>query len=256
MKNENYEKEVIQYFERLSMPIRKIPESSEKTPDFLIESDERVLIELKAKFDLKELHLKQKDTLDTGKVFQHGELTGYTGKVAKIISEGNSQLKKQKDATNSQFCFLFLIASGVTASSQVKQFISTFYGCMPIVDFDSKSSQAKNCYYFTESQFFRFKDSLDGAFIVNLYTGEVQFVLNDKSTNYSSLKQSKFLEKCRRHIPVIDPIELEAQGHVYIADCELNRRNMQDVQKYVFEKYGIKKGMCHNFENTVFQASL
>lgn len=256
MKNENYEKEVIEFFERLSMSIKKIPESSEKTPDFLIDSFERVLIELKAKFDSKELQLEQKQALDKGDVFQHGELTGYTGKIAKIISEGNSQLKRQKDATESQFCFLFIIASGVTASTQVKQFISTFYGCMPIIDFASKSYQAKNCYYFTESQFFRFRNSLDGAFIVNVDSGQTQFILNDQSINYSLLKRSKFLEQCGRHIPVIDPIEMEAQGHIYIADCEINRNQMQDIKSYVFEKYGIKKGMCHNFENVVFQANI
>lgn len=255
MQNKDYEREVIKFFKRLSMPIQKVPESSEKTPDFLIEGNERVLIELKVKFDSKELHQEQKETLDSGGVYQHSELTGYTGKIAKIISEGNSQLKKQKDTTNSQFCFLFIIASGVTASSQVKQMISTLYGCMPIVDLTGKSTQAKNCYYFTESQFFRFKDSLDGVFIVNVDENVVDFILNDKSINYESLMQSEFLDKCRKYTAVLDPVELEANGHIYIADCELNRKNTQDVENYVFKKYGIEKGNCHIFENTVLQSS-
>ncbi len=256
MKNENYEEDVIRYLERFSFKVTKIPESSIKTPDFLIEGEENVLIELKTKFDSKELHAKQSKTLKADDIFQHGELTGYTGKIAKVISAGKDQLKAQKQTTQSQFCFLFLIANGVTSSSQIKQFISTLYGCMPIIDLECKTGRAKNCFYFTESQFFRCKDILDGAFLVNLANGEAQLALNDQSNNYSSLKQSKFFEKCSPHIPVIDPIGQEEQGYIYIADCKLNRRDSDEVKKYVFDKYNISKGMLHNFKNVVFQSNL
>lgn len=256
MDNINYENKVIEYFRNLSFSIEKIPESNEKTPDFLISGTERILIEQKTKFDDRELYEEQEDVLNSGEVFQHGELTGYTSKIAKIIGEGNSQLKKQKKSTNSDFCFLFIITSGVNASTQVKQFSSTFYGIMPIVDFDDSSRIAKNCYYFTESQFFRCRETLDGAFLVNSYNGQLKLLINDKSSNYERLKKSKFLAQFEANVPCVDPIELEANGKAYVADCQIDRRKLDEVKQYVFKKYGIKRGVCHNFENTVFQAKV
>ncbi|EGQ8028932.1 hypothetical protein ACWOKN_004326 [Vibrio vulnificus] len=254
MKIKDYENEVLEYFQKLSFSIEKIPESNEKTPDFLISGSEKILIELKAKFDAKELRDEQENVLTSGEVFQHGELTGYTNKVAKVISDGKSQLKKQKRATESDFCFLFIVASGVNASTQVKQFHSTFYGIMPIVDFADNSNIAKNCYYFTESQFFRCRDTLDGAFLVNSYSGQLKILINDKSLNYEKLKKSKFWRQFAANVPYIDPVELESKGSAYIADCLIERKEADKVQQYVFDKYGIQRGMCHNFENIVFQA--
>ncbi|USD53706.1 hypothetical protein [Vibrio sp. SCSIO 43155] len=256
MDNINYENRVIDYFQNLSFAIEKIPESNEETPDFLISGTERILIEQKTKFDDIELYEEQKNALDSGEVFQHGELTGYTSKIAKIIGKGNRQLKKQKTSTNSDFCFLFIITSGVNTSTQVKQFSSTFYGIMPIVDFDDGSRVAKNCYYFTESQFFRFRETLDGAFLVNSYNGQLKLLINDQSSNYARLKKSKFLAQFEANVPCIDPIELEAKGKAYVADCQINRREVDKIEQYVFKKYNIKRGICHNFENTVFQTKV
>ena len=123
---------------------------------------------------------------------------------------------------------------------------------MPIVDFDDSSRIAKNCYYFTESQFFCCRETLDGAFLVNNYNGQLKLLINDKSSNYERLKKSKFLAQFEANVPCVDPIELEVNGKAYVADCQIDRRKLDEVEQYVFKKYGIKRGMCHNFENTVF----
>ncbi|GAB2190542.1 hypothetical protein MAH1_21500 [Sessilibacter sp. MAH1] len=54
------ELKVIEYLSRFSIVAEKIHESNNKTPDFLINQEEKILIELKEKIDQDELYEKKK----------------------------------------------------------------------------------------------------------------------------------------------------------------------------------------------------
>lgn len=54
------ESKVIEYLSRFSIVAEKIHESNNKTPDFLINQEEKILIELKEKIDQDELYEKKK----------------------------------------------------------------------------------------------------------------------------------------------------------------------------------------------------
>jgi hypothetical protein len=141
------ENAVIEYFEKFTVKAKKIVESDEKTPDFLVEQEEIVLIELKEKSDDDALHKREQKELSNGDVFEHVGSRGYRNRISGVIGHGIKQLKAQKENTKSDFCLLFIIANGVAKGTQAEQIISTLYGRKDIIDFDSQSNQAASCYY-------------------------------------------------------------------------------------------------------------
>ncbi|ELV8759176.1 hypothetical protein ACA895_004056 [Vibrio vulnificus] len=251
---EMYEKDVIKFFKSIDMNAAKILECDQKTPDFLLEDHETTLVELKVKLDTKESLTEKESVFADGNVFEHAEHIAYTGKIANVVKSANKQLKAQKRATKSKFCFLFFIADGVSPSSQLKQLEMTLYGAKAVCQ--KGVVQAKYCYYFGESQFFRYRDILDGVFMGNAAKGTVALFLNNLSVNYNDLLNSAFLEAFQQRVPVIDPTELERNGNIYMITDSVDRRDSQLVLQHLFSKYQIENGSIHEFVNNSFSAQL
>ncbi|MDP2562946.1 hypothetical protein [Psychrobium sp. 1_MG-2023] len=256
MPSSDIEDTVIGYLKKFDLIAEKIEETEEKTPDFIVRGKDNVLIELKEKFDAQTVHEEQKSTLESGEVYQRTHTTGYWRTISNVIEKGIKQLAAQKSNTNSKYCFLFVVTSGVNPSTQVKQFESTFYGRKSIIDVDSASNEAKWCYYFSESLFLRNKNIIDGAFVINGSTGIARLLINDQSPQYDCLKKSEFVAKFVNKISIVDPLELEASESILIADTKIPRRNEEAIKQYVFDKYSINRGMVLDIPQTVFQASL
>ncbi|WP_105255175.1 hypothetical protein [Pseudoalteromonas sp. T1lg75] len=253
MPSNNIENTVIDYLSKFDVIAEKIEETKEKTPDFIVRGEDNVLIELKEKFDADIEHETQESTLAKGDVFQRTHTTGYWNSISSVITKGIKQLKAQKSNTKSKYCFLFIVTSGVNPSTQVKQFESTFYGRKSIIDVGSESNQAVWCYYFYHSLFSIHKNAIDGAFVVDSNNGQTRLLINDQSPQYESVKSSEFLSKFRGKIGIVDPVELEASNEIYIADTTIPRNDEDAVKEFVFNKYGITKGLVLDFPQTVFQ---
>lgn len=254
MPSSEIENMVVDYLLKFDVVANKIKESNEKTPDFIVHGNENVLIELKEKFDADEVHKEKLSTLEQGGIYQRTHTTGFWKTISNVIAKGIEQLKAQKKNTKSKYCFLFIVTSGVNPSTQVKQFESTFYGRKSIINLDSNSNQAVWCYYFFYSLFSKHKNVIDGAFVINGSNGQPRMLINDQSPQYEDLKKSDFLSKFKEKIGIIDPKELEASNQIFIADTAIPRKNESAVKKYVFDKYGISKGIVVDFPQTVFQA--
>lgn len=65
---------------------------------------------------------------------------------------------------------------------------------------------------------------------------------------------SRFLSKFIGKVNVIDPIEDEKSGQAFIADCDIARSDQDKVKKYVFEKYGIERGLLIDFPHIIMQS--
>jgi hypothetical protein len=248
MPSSDIEQSVINYLSKFQITAEKIPESNEKTPDFIIRGNPNVLIELKEKFNEPSVHLDKETTLNAGETYQYSHTTGYWRTVATVISKGAKQLKSQKASSNSKYCLIFIVTSGVSPSIQAKQFESTLYGIKSIINFESESNQAIWCFYHSQSEFVRHKNIIDGAFIVCNET--VKLLLNDKSPQYHEFKSSSFVNNFTGKVEVVDPPELEKKGLIYLADTNIPRNKESKVKKYVFKKYGIKLGLVLDFPQT------
>jgi hypothetical protein len=245
---------VIEYLKQFSVIAEKIDESSEKTPDFIVNQEERVLIELKEKIDQKEIQNRKEEKLERGEIFEYSNTMGYKNRLAGVISCGIEQLKYQKLKTDSQYCLLFIVANGVAPTNQLEQISSTLYGKKSVIDFDSKSSHAKTCYYAYHSEFYKQKETINGAFIA--VRNKVFLLINDQSPSYSQFKNSKFLSKFINQVHITDPIEEEKLGHAFIADCSIGRSNQDEVKNYVFEKYRINRGLLIDFPQIIVQSRI
>ncbi|WP_028863989.1 hypothetical protein [Psychromonas aquimarina] len=248
----NLENDVIEYFKKFSVEAQKIKESDEKTPDFLIQQEETILIELKEKSDEEALHKAQEEELANGEVFEHINTTGYRNRISGVIGHGIKQLKAQKENTNSDYCLLFIIANGVAQGNQSEQIISTLYGRKHVIDYDAQTSEASSCYYAYHSEFFKHKDVIDGVFLIT--SKNVVLLVNDKSPNYADFKVSQFISKFVDKIGIFDLVELEATSSIMVADCNIPRSDQEAVKRYVFEKYSIDRGMMLDFPHFTFQA--
>ena len=247
---------VIDYLKKFEVIAEKIEETNEKTPDFIVRGKENVLIELKEKFDAQTVHEDQKHTLDSGDIYERTHTTGYWQTISNVIEKGIEQLVAQKSNTNSKYCLLFIVTSGVNPSTQVKQFESTFYGRKSIIDFESDSDEAKWCYYFSKSLFSEKKNIIDGAFVINGGNGQSRLLINDLSPQYDCFKKSEFFAKFKSKIGIVDPVELEASKSILIADTIDSREDEEAIKKYVFDKYSINRGMVLDIPQTVFQVNI
>ncbi len=109
----NFEHYVIEFFKEAGVEATKIPESDEKTPDFQLVDEVCILVEVKEKTDSAETISKREKTLRTSDVYENIQDTGYRNRLSGIIKHAAQQLRSQKNQTNSEFCFLFLIMNGV-----------------------------------------------------------------------------------------------------------------------------------------------
>lgn len=219
-------------FKTLGYTAQKIQESSkDKSPDFIVSGDGfTYLIELKTKLADPEKILRRDETLQKGGIASESESTGRRNRLSGVLRTASKQLSEYKGQPV-RFRLVWMLAQGHHPDVQMLQFEATLYGKMDIIDM--AQSGFLPCYYFTHSDFYTFRDSIDGAIIS---TGsEAKFCLNTYSENYQLLKDSPLFNKFRPG--VLDPLELEKEGFAFIADCEIERSNENAMIGYLCAKY-------------------
>ena len=92
------------------------------------------------------------------------------------------------------------------------------------------------CYFFRNSDFHRYRSTIDAAVAARIAGNTVTFklCLNPLSPNYEELKVSPFASRFK---VVEDPIQAETDGDAYVVDGEIDRGDIQGVLKYLQEKY-------------------
>ncbi len=214
--------------------VESIPEKKDKkTPDLLARSDtENFLIEIKTKGDdLGELSVIKAE-LEKGRKVVHSKSGGPNNTLAGILRDGTRQLStfSNKDAFN----LLWVHLEGAESLLQFDQTINTLYGITDIVSSaNSQTREKRICFYFYDSTFFRFP-TLDGTVVSvrrNLSSVDIQLCINTYSPNKESFRKSKLVEVFKDG--VLDPEVLESAGKAYIADCDIDRKNTQEVLNYL-----------------------
>ncbi len=119
--------------------------------------------------------------------------------------------------------------------------MATLYGSTRIFELDH--SVMKQCYFFRNGDFFRFKEHLDGAVaaFINGNSVTVKLCLNPYSPNWEALRDSPYARHFKHGL--IDPVADERAGEAYIADTDIDRRDEAAVLKYLETKYGLQRVM-------------
>lgn len=229
---------VQEIFKHFGFRAEKIPECNEKTPDFIVkDSGLTFLVELKEKYDSPEFTQNRAQVLEKGDHFEHVEIMRRNNSISKRITQSYEQLRAQKNRYQADFCLIFLFAAGHYQSNQFGQFISTLYGSKFLVPIGPGAGTGKPCYYLGNSDFYRFRDVLDGAILST--ERQLKFCVNILSENYAQLIASS-LGRCFKD-GTVDPRQREKDGIAYILDSSVNRESEEEIESYFREKYGIEK---------------
>lgn len=240
------EKHISDFFAEYGLQAHKIRESDEKSPDFYIEAHgAKILVELKTKFDDEELMKSREKAFAKDELFEYSTIWDRKNSISSAISKAYKQLSHRKKKIGADFCYVFLLATGNYTSAQLRQFESTLYGSKEILSskHGSPEPQKKTCYYYTFSDFYRYKEVIDGAFILGKNFGRL--CLNDQSVQYPSARESAFV---KAFLPgVLDPQQLEEDGKAYSITESIDRRDKELLNEYLKSKYKLEKIIAFNW---------
>lgn len=212
---------------KLGFNVQKIDESDKKEADFIANyKGVKIIVEAKLKTDsVSDIKSKQEQLVKNGiSIIDNKE--GYNNTYAGIIRKSSKQSESSSENNKHSFKINLLIGKGINAKTKATVFHDTLYGCTSIII----GNKEKKCYFFSYSEFIK-NDSLDGSIISYFdYAEPIKtiFCINPYSKNYNELKKSKILELFKNSI--IDPLELEQKGLIYIVDKNINRK-LTDIEK-------------------------
>jgi len=239
---ESSETWVIDYFKEQGFDAEKIPEAKgkdEKSPDFIVttKAGTRLLIELKQKFNSSDFENKKNKILQSGDIFEHLTVLKRTGLFSGVIGSAVKQLEAQKQKYSPDYCLVFLEAKGPESAEKLTKFEVNLYGTKTIMTTGKGSlDNPVECYFYTNSDFYRYRKILDGAFVVGEST--LRLCVNPTSPRYDQFIKSDFVTKFKAD--VVDPLKLHRDKRAFIVDDPIDRNNPSLINAYLAKKYGIE----------------
>ena len=227
------EDNVLKIIEQWGFVAEKIEEDNfKKTPDFLVYDGESLhLIELKTREDTPDTDKKQ-EVLELGEIFHETTPIVRSNTISGIVKKASKQLEKNEDI-EVDFRLVWFAAVGMHQETKMELILASLFGTVGLVDYDEVEAYRRQCYYFGESDFFKYRRILDGAIIS--WEDKSKFCVNTYSPNYELFKKSKLYSFFGE--AACDPIELERRNVAYYADTELPRTDPKAIMEYVKSKY-------------------
>lgn len=99
----------------------------------------------------------------------------------------------------------------------------------------------RKCYFFRNSDFYRYRHHLDGAVAAHLNgdTVTMKLCLNPHAEGWKALRDSPYARNFK--LGLIDPVAEEAAGEAYIVDGDISRADEYAVIQFLEKKYGLTK---------------
>jgi hypothetical protein len=231
MKETEFKSCVRTFFDRFGGVTIDIPPTSDKTPDFEIQwPNESYILELKIKEDDTEEIKTDSAILKRGEILSKSKALSKRNRLSGIIKDGCDQLAAF-DPTHVKLHLLWLHCIGLDADLHWEQFRATLFGAQKLISSDLTTMA--ECFYFHSSDFFRYRENLDGAFIS--YGDDVTLCVNSLSSLVGALRSSRLYSSLTEGI--LDPGALETERTVLIADAACPRDSEQNTLEYLRAKY-------------------
>jgi len=219
--------------------VTKIAKGNKESPDFFVHDDaSSYVIELKTKFPSDKEIRERREVLLAGDIHQINEPMVRKNTLSGIIRKAKDQLREysQKDDI---FRLVWLFCTGHLANPRMEQFEATLYGSATIVDW-ADDGRSGECYFFYTSDFYRYRQVLDGAIVSSDSEGNLikaKLLLNPLSPRYEKMKESSLQNHFQEQEAVLDPIVLENEQKAFLVTGDVDRDNRQAVLDYLREKY-------------------
>lgn len=214
-----------------------LPTSTKEESDWLAELDGcRLLIEEKAKLPNPSTEVEREAAFRSGQVYGTTIPLVHNNRLSGIVRKAASQLASTGSEIDHDLCVVWLTGIGRDAETKYYQFIATLYGSTNILERDSRGMTP--CYFFRNSDFFRFRDRLDGAVAAYLSgdTVTMKLCLNPYSLRWQALRDSPYAKRFTTGL--VDPLAEEASGEAYVADTDAQRTDQGAILSYLQTKYG------------------
>lgn len=219
-----------------------LPTSSKEESDwFAILDGFRLLIEEKRKFDNSVARQAREAALRAGQVHGTSLPLTHNNRISGIVRKAAGQLSSTGKNIGHDARILWFTGMGFDGEAKHHQFIATLYGSTRVFELDRP--KMKECYFFRNSDFFRYRDHLDGAIAAYLNNDvlTMKLCLNPYAQNWIALRDSPFAKQFK--LGLIDPVAEELAGDAYIVDTDLPRNDKSGVLRYLEQKYGIERAM-------------
>ena len=233
----------VQVFQSWGADVQPLPTSTNEECDWLVSLETSSLIaEEKTKLeDALAIDARLK-TLRGGGV--HGETVSLksNNRLSGIVKKAVSQLSSTGAHVEHDLRVLWFTGTGFDAEAKHYQLISTLYGSARLFELNGDGHH-RTCYFFRNSDFYRFRDVLDGAYVTYLTgnTLNVKLCLNPHSTRCQKLRDSPFAARLQKGL--IDPAVEEKEGDAYIVDGNVERSDEGAVMQYLQAKYGLEQAV-------------
>lgn len=230
-KDSLYVKEVLEHNE---FSVELIPETKEfKTPDLkAFDQEINYFIEVAR----KDIDLQFHDLINQPK----GSTLKYkTSSIGSLLRHKYRQLKEYPKKEDSDFSLIWILTHNCINSSIIYESLkSILYGIESLDGYTKENKYYdKICYYFYYSFFYRRK-ALDGVVISK--EDQIELCVNTFSERYENFRYSKLYKLFKDKESLIDPFDLESKGEGFIADCDIPRKDVNSVVRYLKEKYKLK----------------
>ncbi len=207
-----------------------IPKRNAKTPDFEARVGNEVhLVELKIKGDDPQEIKDLEDQLKQGEIVTKVTPVAFRNTLSGIVKDAVDQMDTH-DPNKKFFHIAWLHCSGQDPKIHWDRFHATLYGTDTLMSLRRDSLML--CYFFRDSAFFRWKESLDGAFLTTLEEG--QLCINSSSPRATEFRRSEFVSRFSEAL--CDPQREQNEGAL-IADCDIDRKNTDALLTYLKSKY-------------------
>lgn len=230
-----------QVLEQWGAKVSPIQTSDKDESDWLAEfGDYRLLVEEKTKFEDDAARADRDAKIARGEVHGSALPLAYNNRLSGIVRKAAKQLDSTGLDVIHDSRIVWFTGTGFDAEAKHYQFIATLYGSTKIFEIERRSG-LKDCYFFRNGDFYRFRAQLDGAVVAHLHGHQVtaKLCLNPHAAGWQALRDSPFASNFKRGL--IDPVAEEAAGRAYIADTALPRSDSQAVLHYLEEKYGLQR---------------
>lgn len=231
-----------QVLETWGATVEPLPTSTKEESDWLaVLDDSRLLVEEKTKFDDPAALAARAAAFAAGRV--HGSTLPLThnNRISGIVRKAAGQLSSTAQDVEHDLRVLWFTGIGYDGEAKHFQFMATLYGSTLIFELDRPV--LRQCYFFRNSDFFRYKDYLDGAMAAYVHGDSVtvKLCLNPCSPNLKALRDSPYAKRFK--LGLIDPVAEEEAGEAFIADTDISRDDEAAVLRYLEQKYGLERIM-------------
>lgn len=240
--------EMVKYIleNEFGLKVEKIPECEEQTPDYFASiGDEQYFIEVKEKEANPQIIEGREVAFSDGQLYEISESIQPKTVLQNVVRAGKKQIESYAKDQDS-FRVIWVHCSGVGYDATKDQIESGLYGSETITDFSGDNAFNGLCYYFGESQFFRYRDKID-AVVVSTRNNEAEMYLNNYSPRYEQIKTAslarKFGDAAR------DPLKLVKAGKAFIVDDPIDRKDKGKVLDHLKNKYGTDKLQLMNMKH-------